>query len=38
VLEAAEAIKRKEIGFRQAIAQGRQLADLIGFRPLIYPA
>jgi 4-hydroxy-4-methyl-2-oxoglutarate aldolase len=38
VLEAAEAIKRKEIGFRQAIAEGRQLADLIGFRQLIYPA
>ena len=38
VLEAAEAIKRKEIGFRQAIARGRQLADLIGFRQLIYPA
>ena len=38
VLEAAGAIKRKEIGFRQAIAEGRQLADLIGFRQLIYPA
>ena len=38
VLEAAEAIRRKEIGYRQAIAEGRQLADLIGFRQLIYPA
>ncbi len=38
VLEAAEAIKRKEIGYRQGIADGRQLADLIGFRQLIYPA
>ena len=37
VLEAAEAIKRKEIGIREAITQGRQLADLIGFRQLIYP-
>ena len=35
VLDAAEAIKRKEIGYRQAIADGRQLADLIGFRQLI---
>jgi 4-hydroxy-4-methyl-2-oxoglutarate aldolase len=38
VLEAAEAIKHKEIGYREAIAEGRQLADLIGFRQLIYPA
>jgi 4-hydroxy-4-methyl-2-oxoglutarate aldolase len=38
VLQAAEAIKRKEIGYREAIAAGRQLADLIGFRQLIYPA
>jgi 4-hydroxy-4-methyl-2-oxoglutarate aldolase len=37
VLEAAEAIKCKEIGIREAITQGRQLADLIGFRQLIYP-
>ena len=36
VLDAAEAIKRKEVGFREAIAQGRQLADEIGFRGLIY--
>jgi 4-hydroxy-4-methyl-2-oxoglutarate aldolase len=38
VAEAAEAIKRKEIGHREAMAAGRQLADLIGFRQLIYPA
>jgi 4-hydroxy-4-methyl-2-oxoglutarate aldolase len=38
VLEAAEAIKRKEIGYREAMAAGRQLADLIGFRQLIYPS
>jgi 4-hydroxy-4-methyl-2-oxoglutarate aldolase len=38
VADAAEAIKRKEIGYREAIATGRQLADLIGFRQLIYPA
>jgi 4-hydroxy-4-methyl-2-oxoglutarate aldolase len=37
VLEAAEAIKRKEAGYRQGIAGGTQLADLIGFRSLIYP-
>lgn len=37
VLEAAEAIKRKEVGFREAMAAGQQLADLIGFRPLIQP-
>ena len=37
VLEAAEGIKRKEAGIREAIAGGRQLADLIGFRALIYP-
>jgi 4-hydroxy-4-methyl-2-oxoglutarate aldolase len=38
VAAAAEAIKRKEIDYREAIAAGRQLADLIGFRQLIYPA
>jgi 4-hydroxy-4-methyl-2-oxoglutarate aldolase len=38
VLQAVEAIKRKELGIRQAIAEGRQLADLIGFRQLIYTA
>src|ERR1051326_975419 len=38
VLAAAEAIKQKEIGYREAIAAGQQLADLIGFRQLIYPA
>ena len=37
VLDAAEAIKRKEIGYRKAMAAGQQLADLIGFRALIYP-
>ena len=37
VLEAAAAIKRKEIGYREAMAAGQQLADLIGFRALIYP-
>jgi 4-hydroxy-4-methyl-2-oxoglutarate aldolase len=37
VLDAAEAIKRKEAGFRDAMAGGQQLADLIGFRSLIYP-
>ena len=37
VIEAAEAIKRKELGYRQAMASGQQLADLIGFRQLIYP-
>jgi 4-hydroxy-4-methyl-2-oxoglutarate aldolase len=37
VAEAAEAIKRKEMGIRDAIAAGQQLADLIGFRQLIYP-
>jgi 4-hydroxy-4-methyl-2-oxoglutarate aldolase len=37
VLEAAEAIKRKERGYREAIAAGQQIADLIGFRALIYP-
>ena len=38
VLAAAEAIKQKEIGYREAMAAGKQLADLIGFRQLIYPA
>jgi 4-hydroxy-4-methyl-2-oxoglutarate aldolase len=38
VLDAAEAIKRKEVGLREAIAAGQQLADLIGFRSLIYLA
>jgi 4-hydroxy-4-methyl-2-oxoglutarate aldolase len=38
VMDAAEAIKRKEMGYRQAMAAGQQLADLIGFRPLIYGA
>lgn len=38
VIEAAEAIKRKERGYREAIAAGQQIADLIGFRALIYPA
>jgi 4-hydroxy-4-methyl-2-oxoglutarate aldolase len=38
VLAAAEAIKQKEIGYREAIAAGKQLADLIGFRQLIYPS
>lgn len=37
VLQAAEAIKHKEVAIRQSIAEGRQLADLIGFRQLIYP-
>jgi len=37
VVEAAEAIKRKEAAIREAIAAGQQLADLIGFRRLIYP-
>jgi 4-hydroxy-4-methyl-2-oxoglutarate aldolase len=37
VLDAAEAIKRKEVGYREAMAAGQQLADLIGFRGLIYP-
>ncbi|MBV9174244.1 MAG: RraA family protein [Chloroflexi bacterium] len=36
-VDAAEAIKRKEIGYRASIAEGQQLADLIGFRQLIYP-
>jgi 4-hydroxy-4-methyl-2-oxoglutarate aldolase len=38
VIAAAEAIKRKEIGYREAMAAGQQLADLIGFRALIYPS
>jgi regulator of RNase E activity RraA len=37
VLDAAEAIKRKEVGYREAMSAGQQLADLIGFRALIYP-
>ena len=37
VIDAAEAIKRKEVGYRQAMASGQQLGDLIGFRQLIYP-
>lgn len=37
-VEAAEAIKKKEAGIRRDIAAGKQLADLIGFRTLIYPA
>ncbi len=32
VLDAAEAIKRKEVGYREAMAKGQQLADLIGLR------
>lgn len=36
VAQAAEAIKRKELGIREAIAAGQQVADLIGFRSLIY--
>jgi 4-hydroxy-4-methyl-2-oxoglutarate aldolase len=38
VVDAAEAIKRKEVGYRQAIAAGQQLADQIGFRALIEAA
>ena len=38
VVEAAEAIKRKEVGYREAIAAGQQLADQIGFRALIEAA
>jgi 4-hydroxy-4-methyl-2-oxoglutarate aldolase len=37
-VDAAEAIKRKEAGIRRDIADGKQLADLIGFRSLIYGA
>ena len=37
VLQAAEAIKSKEAGFKTAMRSGAQLADLIGFRTLIYP-
>lgn len=37
VLDAAEAIKRKEVGYREGMAAGQQLADLIGFRALLYP-
>jgi 4-hydroxy-4-methyl-2-oxoglutarate aldolase len=37
VLDAAEAIKRKEAGIKNQMAAGQQLADLIGFRTLIYP-
>jgi 4-hydroxy-4-methyl-2-oxoglutarate aldolase len=36
VLDAVEAIKSKEGGYRQAIQSGRQLADELNFRPLIY--
>ncbi|HEV7662429.1 MAG TPA: RraA family protein [Chloroflexota bacterium] len=35
VLEAAEAIKLKEAGYKEAMAAGTQLADLIGFRQLM---
>ena len=38
VIDAAEAIKRKEVGYRQAVAAGQQLADQIGFRTLIEAA
>jgi 4-hydroxy-4-methyl-2-oxoglutarate aldolase len=38
VVEAADAIKHKEVGYRQAMSEGKQLADLIGFRALIYPS
>jgi 4-hydroxy-4-methyl-2-oxoglutarate aldolase len=38
VIDAAEGIKRKEADIRRAIADGQQLADLIGFRTLIYGA
>lgn len=38
VIESADAIKRKEVGYRQAIAAGQQLADQIGFRTLIQAA
>ena len=38
VIEAAEAIRRKEVGYREAIAAGQQLADQIGFRALIEAA
>ncbi len=37
VLEAADGIKKKEAGIREGIASGTQLADMIGFRALIYP-
>ena len=36
VVEATEAVERKEVGLREGIATGRQLADLLGFRALIY--
>lgn len=35
IVEATEAIARKEETFRQAIAEGRQIADLTGLRTLI---
>jgi 4-hydroxy-4-methyl-2-oxoglutarate aldolase len=38
VLEAAEAVKKKEAGLRRDIADGKQLGDLLGFRALIYGA
>jgi 4-hydroxy-4-methyl-2-oxoglutarate aldolase len=37
VVSAAEAIKKKEAGYREAMSNGQQLADLINFRQLIYP-
>ena len=37
VVGAAEAIKKKEAGYREAMSNGQQLADLINFRQLIYP-
>jgi 4-hydroxy-4-methyl-2-oxoglutarate aldolase len=37
VLDLAEGIKRKEVGYREGMAAGQQLADLIGFRALLYP-
>jgi 4-hydroxy-4-methyl-2-oxoglutarate aldolase len=35
IINAAEAIKRKEAGYRDGIAAGKQLGDLLGFRALI---
>ncbi len=38
LVKAVEAIRIKEVGLRKGMADGQQLADMLGFRALIYGA
>lgn len=37
IADAVEAIKAKEAGYRERLATGERVADIIGFRALLYP-